>query len=443
MAAVQQQQLQREEEEEDARLEEEARLAAEHLAMVLAHDDAPLLARLIPEEEEPEPDLASLDADFDASEAAAAHSDADAEFMKRSTDFLNDADSLLSESAKFLADDDRPVGVLSAELKEATGGTEPPLILRQNSDYERTMALAREAEASAHLGEDAAETFEGAMGTEDLHWDLTLMATTDVALNLRVNVPAWASVGWTFTTGYSIMFGYRFVSGDDVFQLNTLKPDNMESTSRPNRTQLLLQADSAQATFYKWSVFGANHVRKYEVTESEFDLNKNRFPPKTKEGDMKGYYLKNRGDEEETWIDAPRSTRPDFTYCWSDTYWYMYTSEARDCPAEPVHCLFENASSATGVLVLTFDNTAAAGLFATDCPVQLTLRSDRPLSWQHYGQRQTARSTVNGGALVAIAGPALIAGAVAGPAVAGMMAARGAAGAVSIDMCCVWGSAWV
>ena len=129
-------------------------------------------------------------------------------------------------------------------------------------------------------------------------------------------------------------------------------------------------------------------------------------------------------------------------------------------PTEPVHQCFDNTTTTTGVLVLTFDNTAATGYFATAREVKLDLRSGystgrvhtqpggystrlaaigqsglqpAPQHDQHNGERQVARSSVNGKAVFTIGVPVVIGAAVAGPAVAGWMAARGGCCSCSSD----------
>jgi hypothetical protein len=86
------------------------------------------------------------------------------------------------------------------------------------------------------------------------------------------------------------------------------------------------------------------------------------------------------------------------------------------------------SNSTGGQLIIKFDNSFSRWKSKT---VKLQLRSDQKLVWSHFGKRQTAVSTVNGGAMAAFAVPTAIAGAVAGPAIAGAMAARGAVTAVS------------
>jgi hypothetical protein len=86
------------------------------------------------------------------------------------------------------------------------------------------------------------------------------------------------------------------------------------------------------------------------------------------------------------------------------------------------------SNSTGGQLVIKFDNSFSSCKNKT---VKLQLRSGQELVWSHFGKRKTAMSTVNGGAMAAFAVPTVIAAAVAGPFIAGAVAARGAVTAVS------------
>jgi hypothetical protein len=85
-------------------------------------------------------------------------------------------------------------------------------------------------------------------------------------------------------------------------------------------------------------------------------------------------------------------------------------------------------STGGGQLVIKFDNSFSRCKNKT---VKLQLMSGQELVWSHFGKRKTAMSTVNGGAMAAFAVPTVIAAAVAGPFIAGAVAARGAVAAVS------------
>jgi hypothetical protein len=301
---------------EDARLEEEARLASEEFELLLAEDEA--LAR----------------------------SRSDADFMATSTELMSSVDTLLNESQRFVADSSMhaPLDGISASTELPDDGLQPPVLPRSNSDYVTTRALLAEAGAdilnSVTAGTVASDEWcaitppgspGGVVQNEHLRWEhkgLVLNVAAHSALNLRINVPGHARVSWTFSATSIIEYGFGWVPGDRMYQMNALETGNLK-------------------------------------------------------------------------LNNP--------------------------PTEPVHQCFDNTTTTTGVLVLTFDNTAATGYFATAREVKLDLHSNKPLSWQHYGERQVARSSVNGKAVFAIGVPVVIGAAVAGPAVAGWMAARGAA----------------